>query len=61
MSEPRPPTVGRTPTLGPTVIINLEARLAAAPSSQLLAQVPWDGQSLDPDVLGARAMLAWLR
>lgn len=40
---------------------NLDARLRAAPCGKLLAKIPWDGPSLDPDVIEARAMLAWLR
>jgi hypothetical protein len=45
----------------PVAIANLEPRLAAASAAQLLAKVPWDGPRLDPNALGARAMLAWLR
>jgi hypothetical protein len=40
---------------------NLDAQLVAAPSGTLLARVAWDGPPLDPEVLEARAMLAWLR
>lgn len=55
MSESRPPPIPAP------VIANLEPRLAAAPSAQLLSKVPWDGPRLDPDALPARTMLAWLR
>ena len=57
MSEPPP----LPPPPSPAPIRNLEARLLAAPSGKLLAKVPWDGPPLDPDVLEARAILAWLR
>jgi hypothetical protein len=53
----------RPPALPPprAVIVNLEPELAAARSSQLLTKVPWDGPRLDPDVLGTKVMLDWLR
>jgi hypothetical protein len=57
MSESRPPALPR-PFV---VIVNLDPKLAAAPSSQLLTKVPWDGPRLDPDVLQTKVMLRWLR
>ncbi len=60
-TQPNIPVLPPPPAVGLAVIRNLEAKLAAAPSAQLLAKVPWDGPRLDPDILGTRAMLAWLR
>ena len=54
--SPLPPPPSASPA-----VRNLEARLMTAPSGKLLAKVPWDGPPLDPDVIEARAMLAWLR
>ena len=59
MDRPAGPT--SVPPVAPPVIRNLDARLAATPGAQLLSGLPWDGPRLDPDVLEARAMLAWLR
>lgn len=57
----RPPGPTSVPSVARPVIRNLEERFAAAPGAQLLSRVPWDGPRLDPQVLEARAMLAWLR
>lgn len=60
MTDRAPPDLPALPPQ-PAVLVNLEPRLAATPCARVLAEVPWDGPPLDPDVLGARAMLAWLR
>lgn len=52
----------RPPSVTPSVTLrNLDARLRAEPCGKLLAEVPWAGPPIDPDVLEARALLAWLR
>jgi hypothetical protein len=63
VTEPVPPAIPPPPPPAASVaaVINLEPQLAATPSAQLLAEIPWDGPPLDPDVLEARAMLTWLR
>jgi hypothetical protein len=53
---PAPP-----PPDAPGATRGLNARLQAAPCGKLLAKIPWDGPPLDPDVIEARDMLAWLR
>lgn len=63
MSDPAPPRppAPPVPAASPPAVVNLDPRWAAGPSAQLLSRVPWDGPALDPSVLAARAMLAWLR
>ena len=61
MTEPTKRSIPALPTTDLATIVNLAPTLAATPSSVLLSKVPWDGPRLDPHVLPARTMLAWLR
>jgi len=60
-APPGLPALPPQPAVGLAVLVNLEPRLAATPCAQVFAEVLWDGPPLDPDVVGARAMLALLR
>ena len=62
MSDPRHSRMPPVPPLPKQVVVlNLEPRLAAAPSATLLRQIPWAGPRVDPATMRARDVLAWLR
>lgn len=57
MSEPMPP-VGAREARERSAVRGLDARAAARPALDVLAEIPWDGARLDPDETLAGVFLA---